>query len=104
MVASGMLRAVIEPPLSAGAGVPCLVFLDNDNDGRSEHELARQIADAAGRISHLAAEYRATKERLGTSKDLIRLAIKEQKRDKDNKDAGLDLNNIMADDDEDIMS
>lgn len=104
MVASGMLRAVIEPPLSAGAGVPCLVFLNGDDDGRSEHELASQIADAAGRINRLAVEYRATRERLGTSKDLIRLAIKDQKRDKDSKDAGLDLSNIMVEDEEDIMS
>ncbi|EJT80794.1 hypothetical protein GGTG_00788 [Gaeumannomyces tritici R3-111a-1] len=101
MVASGMLQAAIEPPISGGgAGVPCLVFLNGD-DNRPEHELASQIQHAAERINRLSLEYRATKERLATSKEFIRLAIKDQKRDKDTKDTCFDFN---AMEDEDIMS
>lgn len=103
MMASGMLRAVVEPPRAGsddGPATPaCLAFLAEEDD-MTEHEVAQRIAQSAARIKELGAVYNATKERLATSREYIRQTIKDQKRDKDNREAGFDTNV----DDEDLMS
>ncbi|KAH8840702.1 hypothetical protein MCOR27_005426 [Pyricularia oryzae] len=103
MIASGMLRAAIEPPRATGgdgATTPaCLAFLAEEAD-ITEQEVAQRIAQSVERIKQLGAVYNATKERLATSREYIRHAVKDQKREKDNREGGFETQI----EDEDLMS
>jgi COP9 signalosome complex subunit 3 len=96
MIISGMLRGVIE---KNDDGTAFLTFLAPSSI-LSEHDFAKELAHTAHRLKQLQPVFKATNERLGTSKDYIKHLIRESKRDK-TEDAAAGFQTTV--DDEDLM-
>jgi len=78
MIIAGMLNGVIE---KNDDGTKFLTFLPPSVQ-LSEHEFTQELNRTMGNIKGLGALLTATNRRLGTSKEYIKWAVKEDKRDK----------------------
>ncbi|KAI1344758.1 hypothetical protein F5Y15DRAFT_410455 [Xylariaceae sp. FL0016] len=97
MIAEGMLKGVIEKK----DGTQFLSFLSPATT-LSEQDFAKELARLAARLKELAPIFKATNERLGTSKDYVKYLVKEQKHgNKDEQDPTLGFDAQV--DDEDLM-
>lgn len=98
MIISGALSGVIE---KNDDGVSYLTFLTPAAD-LSEADYARELAATAVKLKELQPIFKATNERLGTSKEYIKHYMKEQRRsaDKDGGDITMGFDNV---DEEDLM-
>ncbi|XXH03542.1 hypothetical protein Hte_009947 [Hypoxylon texense] len=98
MIISGMLSGVVE---KNDDGTKFLTFL-SPSTHLSEEDVARQLAGSAVRLKQLQPLFKATRERLGTSKEYIKHVIKEEKRiEKTEPDPTLAFDAQV--DDEDLM-
>ncbi|KAI0134185.1 hypothetical protein BJ170DRAFT_189069 [Xylariales sp. AK1849] len=99
MVISGRLKGVIE---KNDDGVAFLTFMPSST-ALSEVDFAKQIAGTAMRLKALQPVFKATNERLGTSKEYIKHLVKEQQRGthKEGHDATMGFDSQV--DDEDLM-
>ncbi|KAL7622994.1 hypothetical protein AAE478_006673 [Parahypoxylon ruwenzoriense] len=98
MVISGMLKGVIE---KNDDGTTFLTFLPPSTQ-LSEHEYAKELTAAAERLKRLHPIFKASNERLGTSKDYIKHVIKEAKqRERNEQDQAGSFDAHV--DDEDLM-
>ncbi|KAI2625883.1 hypothetical protein GGR54DRAFT_593409 [Hypoxylon sp. NC1633] len=101
MLISGMLSGVIE---KNDDGTAFLTFLPPSTQ-LSEQELAKEISSTAVRLKQLRPIFKATKERLGTSKEYIRHVAKEEKRNskiESDSNSAFDTFDTQVDD-EDLM-
>ncbi|KAI1476245.1 hypothetical protein K445DRAFT_316910 [Daldinia sp. EC12] len=98
MIISGMLNGVVE---KNDDGTAFLTFL-SPSAQLSEKEFAKELAGTAERLKQLQPIFKATKERLGTSKEYIKHVAKEKTRaDKNEPDPTLAFDAHV--DDEDLM-
>ncbi|KAI1380882.1 hypothetical protein F4677DRAFT_404983 [Hypoxylon crocopeplum] len=98
MIISGMLNGVIE---KNDDGTTFLTFLASSTQ-LSEWDFAKGLAETAIQLKTLHPIFKATKERLGTSKEYVKHAIKEGKRSEKNEpDPTLAFDAHV--DDEDLM-
>ncbi|KAJ8122694.1 hypothetical protein ONZ43_g1172 [Nemania bipapillata] len=100
MIIEGMLKGVIE---KNDDGTKFLVFLSSTTN-LSEQEFAEEIQRAADRLKELKQVFVTTNQRLGTSREYIRWAVKETKRDKSGDAQDPTLGFEAQIDDEDLMS
>ncbi|KAH9999768.1 hypothetical protein F4779DRAFT_605114 [Xylariaceae sp. FL0662B] len=98
MIIAGMLNGVME---KNDDGTVFLTFLHPDTQ-RSEEDFTKELALTAARLKQLQPLFKATNERLGTSKDYIRHVIKES-RQKDKNESDPTLGFDAQVDDEDLM-
>ncbi|EGR47816.1 uncharacterized protein TRIREDRAFT_49304 [Trichoderma reesei QM6a] len=100
MIESGMLHGELQ--IGSTAGESYLTFHE-EYKLMTEAEFAAEVARCHASIEALTKQYRATNERLGTTKEYARHVLREQKRmDKDNADAGIGFD--MNVEDEDLMT
>ncbi|KAL7824089.1 hypothetical protein V8C26DRAFT_384825 [Trichoderma gracile] len=100
MIESGMLKGELQ--IGSTAGESYLTF-HQEYKQMTEGEFAQEVASCHIRIEELTKQYRATNERLGTTREYARHVLREQKRmDKDNADAGVGFD--MNVEDEDLMT
>lgn len=98
MIISGMLSGVIE---KNDDGTTFLTFL-SPSTNLSEQGVAQELASSAIRLKQLQPLFKATRDRLGTSKEYIKHVIKEEKRiEKSEPDPTLAFDAHV--DDEDLM-
>ncbi|KAI8962846.1 hypothetical protein F5Y11DRAFT_321130 [Daldinia sp. FL1419] len=98
MIISGMLNGVVE---KNDDGTAFLTFLSSSMQ-LSEKDVAREYSAAAAQLKKLQPIFKATKERLGTSKEYIKHVTKEKSRaDKNEPDPTLAFDAHV--DDEDLM-
>lgn len=98
MIISGMLSGVIE---KNDDGTAFLTFL-SPSARMSEQDVARELAASAGRLKQLQPLFKATRDRLGTSKEYVRYAIKEKRAEKNNEPDPTFSFDVQVDD-EDLM-
>ncbi|KAI1502784.1 hypothetical protein F5X99DRAFT_377370 [Biscogniauxia marginata] len=99
MIIAGMLKGIIE---KNDDGTVFLTFLSASTE-LSEHEFAKELTSTALRLKQLQPIFRATSERLGTSKDYIKHVIKESKRNDKAEGHDPTLGFDAHVDDEDLM-
>lgn len=103
MISSGILSGVVQKPEGAevGDGRGHLTFLPVVE--MSETQFAAELLASAQRVRQLESVLKVTNERLGTSRDYVKVLAKEQRREKDNaKDAGVGFDTQIED--EDLMT
>jgi COP9 signalosome complex subunit 3 len=91
MIETGMLKGVIERPTQdkETPRPPYLVFHNPQAEELDEAAFKRELAVSVHRIKALGALFRATNERLTTSKDYVKFLVKEQKHlEKDGGERG----------------
>ncbi|KAK9782503.1 hypothetical protein SCAR479_00846 [Seiridium cardinale] len=98
MIISGTLKGVIE---KNDDGITFLAFLPS-SAALSEAEFAKEIAGTATRLKTLEPIFKATNERLGTSKEYIKHLAKEKQKVHD-KDGDIAMDFGQHIEDEDIM-
>ncbi|KAI0601248.1 hypothetical protein F4775DRAFT_437940 [Biscogniauxia sp. FL1348] len=99
MIIGGMLKGVIE---KNDDGTVFLTFLSASTE-LSEQEFANELARTALRLKQLQPIFKATNERLGTSKDYIKHVMKESKRNEKSDVPDPTLGFDAQVDDEDLM-
>lgn len=100
MIESGMLKGQLQVGPTAGESY---VTFHEEHDLMTEAEFAAEVARSHGSIEALTKQYRATNERLSSTKDYARHVVREQKRmDKDIADAGVGFDSHIED--EDLMT
>ncbi|KAI1778326.1 hypothetical protein F4818DRAFT_405683 [Hypoxylon cercidicola] len=99
MIISGMLSGVIE---KNDDGTTFLTFL-SPSTHLSEPDVARELATAATRLKQLQPLFKATRDRLGTSKEYIKHVVKEEKRTVEKGEADPSHAFDTHVDDEDLM-
>jgi COP9 signalosome complex subunit 3 len=104
MIEWDMLRGVLEKPED---GKPAYLTFLPDEDKFSEADFAQKLADSARRIKALGTIFKATNERLATSKDYVRHLAREQKKLETQGGDKADLGGMTFDsqiEDEDLMT
>ncbi|KAL7814649.1 hypothetical protein V8C44DRAFT_325756 [Trichoderma aethiopicum] len=100
MIESGMLNGELQ--IGTTAGESYLTFQE-EYKLMAEYEFTNEVARCHARIEALTKQYRATNERLGTTKEYARHVLREQKRmEKDTADAGVGFD--MNVEEEDLMT
>ncbi|KAL6878797.1 hypothetical protein J3F83DRAFT_723953 [Trichoderma novae-zelandiae] len=100
MIESGMLKGQLQ--IGTMAGDSYLTFHE-EHKLMTEAEFAAEVARCHASIEALTKQYRATSERLGTTKEYARYVLREQKRmEKDTADAGIGFDVNVED--EDLMT
>ncbi|KAI5926982.1 hypothetical protein F4810DRAFT_651657 [Camillea tinctor] len=99
MIIGGMLKGVIE---KNDDGTVFLTFLSSTTE-LSELEFADELLRMASRLKELQPIFRATSERLGTSKDYVKHIMKESKRNEKSDAPDPTLGFDAQVDDEDLM-
>ncbi|PTB69738.1 hypothetical protein BBK36DRAFT_1111728 [Trichoderma citrinoviride] len=100
MIESEMLKGQLQ--IGSTAGESYLTFHE-EYTSMTEGEFAAEVARCHASIEALTKQYRATNERLGTTKEYARHVLREQKRmEKDTADAGVGFD--MNVEDEDLMT
>ncbi|KAI1762024.1 hypothetical protein GGR53DRAFT_503176 [Hypoxylon sp. FL1150] len=97
MIISGMLSGVIE---KNDDGTAFLTFLP-PSTRLSEQDVARELASSAVRLKQLQPLFKATRDRLGTSKEYVKYAVKEKRAEKNEPDPAMAFDAHV--DDEDLM-
>ncbi|KIL96357.1 hypothetical protein FAVG1_01101 [Fusarium avenaceum] len=100
MIESGLLKGELQP--GTNDNELYLQFHD-DVEIMSEAEFAQEIAQRYQNLESLGSQYKAANERLSSTKEYVKHAVREQKRaDKDAADPGLGFDSQIED--EDLMT
>ncbi|ETS74900.1 hypothetical protein PFICI_13384 [Pestalotiopsis fici W106-1] len=99
MIISGMLKGVIE---KNDDGTAYLTFLPA-TAALSEDQLARELADTALRLDALNPIFKATNERLGTSKEYIKQLSRDRQKGGQDKEGDTAMDMLQNFDEEDLM-
>ncbi|KAF7542105.1 hypothetical protein G7054_g16 [Neopestalotiopsis clavispora] len=99
MIISGMLKGVIE---KNDDGTAYLTFLPS-TAALSEAQLAKELAGTASRLQALGQIFKATNERLGTSKEYIKQLARERQKGPQAKDGEAEMDMLQNFDEEDLM-
>ncbi|KAF4345466.1 signalosome complex subunit 3 COP9 [Fusarium beomiforme] len=100
MINSGLLQGELQ---RGNNGDELYLHFHDDNEVITEAKFAQEIAQRYQNIEILGKQYKAANERLSSSKEYVRYAVREQKRaDKDPADPGVGFDSLIEE--EDLMT